>query len=361
MWDYMQNKYKHGGGYKRAALRAGLNWNEVVDYSTSVNWKATEFYPEELIYLHYKNIEYPNPDYPELKNLISDVYGFDKKNFILTHGANEAIASLFQLFTYLGHNNSKQIVLIGPTYCEYNKYSELYKFNFYHIDYEQLEQIENPENKIFIIVNPNTPSGIYLDIKSNIEKLLTKGSIVVVDESFLDFTDKLSLYELVNQYSNLFIIHSMTKFYGSAGARLGLILNSDAQSKELISLILPPWTISAYDEWFYINMIKKHAVIKANTLIWIKKLRDKIQNITNNCKNIRLYSHSLTHYHTLEINPEYLKNNHIEDFQNDFLNKYMLYIRPTKDFYGCFETSFRVGLRLETENEPFWQLLKDIG
>ena len=356
----MKMSYKHGGGYKQAALREGLNWNFVTDYSTSINWKAVEFYPEHLIYLHQENIEYPDAEYIELKEIIEETYGFSDKQFLLTNGANEAISGLFHLFLLQGYKN-KEVVLVGSTYSEYNKSADLNGFNSIKLSFEDFNsRLDSLENKIVVIVNPNTPTGEYFDLKNQVEALLNSGSIVIVDESFIDFTDKHSIFEELN-HPNLYIIRSLTKFYGSAGARLGLVISSNVLLNDFLSILLSPWRISAYDNWFYKNMLIHRDKIKIATLEWVKEINDETSKILKDSKNITRFSESITSYHTLEINQKFLKENNIDDFRKFFLRKYNIYVRPTKDFFGCPENSFRVGLRLPQENEQLWKAIKDIG
>ena len=344
----LYNQYKHGGGYKKAAQLEGLNWEHVSDYSTSLNWKATEFYPESLIYPHRENIEYPDPEYKDLKETIETYHGYDQQYFLMTHGANEAISYLFHMFLLQGF---KDVALAGSTYSEYNKCCDLNGFNTVKVSYDELYSLKD---KIIVIVNPNTPFGTYLDLKSRLENLLNQGNTVVVDESFIDFTDKPSMYELVEAHPNLFTIHSMTKFYGSAGARLGLILSSNKLLQEFMSILLPPWTISAYDSWFYTNMIPKYNEIKSATLAWILEINKKAGEIINKSSNIKSLGDSITCYRTLTLEKE------VPDIRKFFLNEYKIYVRPTSDFFGCPTNSFRVGLRLPQENEPLWRAIEDI-
>lgn len=351
--------YRHGGGYKRASLDENINWRFVTDYSTSINWKAPDFYPDELIYIHRENIEYPEPDYTEIKEIISKVYGYPEEHFILTNGANEGISYLFHMFLLLEY---KQAVLVGPTYSEYNKCCDLNGFESYKISYEELFAVpEKISNKIVIIVNPNTPFGEYKPIKDLLVTLLNQGNTVVLDESFIDFTDKPSMFELIKNYPDLFIIKSMTKFYGSAGARFGLILSSNSNLKEFLQVLIPPWNISAYNNWFYKLMLPRYSEIKKATLEWISDINNKADEVLTKSANIKALAESITSYRTLEINDKFLKHNNIKNCRKFLLNNYKIFIRPTPDFFGCPENSFRVGLRLPDENEPLWKFIEDIG
>lgn len=357
----MSVKYGHGGGYKQAALLEGLSVHEVVDYSTSVNWLASSFHPNGLEYFHCNSIEYPDITYNDLKYNIETYHGISNQHFTVTNGANEAISVLFHTFNLMKFNENKSVVLVGPTYCEYHKYAELNKFNVIKMSFEEFSsKLPETSDKIVVIVNPNTPIGEYFDIRLKVEQVLNVGGIVVVDESFIDFTEKESLYPLVKNNQNLFIIYSFTKFYGAAGARLGIITNNNISMREYISFLVPPWCISAYDNWLYNKIIPKFAEIKTSTIEWVSKTRTMLKKSLSNSKNISIVGNSVTNYCTLELSQKFLEDNNITDFKRYFLRKYKVYVRPAGDFHGCSRNSFRVGFRLWDENELIWKMIKDI-
>ena len=357
----MLSYYKHGGGYKKAALNAEVKPEGVVDYSISINWKAKDFYPEELIYDHHNNMLYPDPEYIELKSIIEEYHNIPQKTFILTHGANEAIAALFNMLVLASNYKEKEIYLVGPTYSEYNKYIELYNLKYSCIHFTELESsFDKVKNNIAIIVNPNTPGGQYYNIRNLIIELLDHKTVIILDESFIDFTDRLSASDLISNYQELYIVHSLTKFYGSAGARLGLLISSNHLLNNLINYIIPPWTISAYDCWFYKNIIINYNKIKQETITWIKTENKRLKDILKHSENIIQIPGSLTNFHTFELTENFVKQNAIKNLKTYFLKEYNIHIRPVSDFYGYNENCFRAGLQLPEDNEPLFKALKAI-
>lgn len=358
----MESNYKHGGGCKKAALSLGLNPAKVVDYSISVNMAATQFFPDDLIYLPSENIAYPDADYPELKEVINKAYKLNPSHYVITHGANEAIAVLFQGFNLNNKYKRREIRLIGSTYSEYNKYTDIYGFFFELVEFENmLESLSEAQDSIYIIVNPNTPSGVYHQLDDKIRELLEAGGVVVLDESFIDFTDKKSLIDLTLEYPELYIIKSMTKFYGSAGARLGLLISSNQFLNNILAILLPPWTISAYDNWYYTLMIPKYKQIQQATLEWIKTEKKKLSAIVDKASNLKFVNSSITNYHTIELSESFMKKENIKDIKEYFLKKHSIFIRPVDDFFGYKKNQFRVGFNLADDNVPLFDALKAIG
>lgn len=355
-------KFKHGGRFRQAAIEEGLTLRDIVDYSTSINWVATKHFPNKLFYNHMHNTEYPEPTYNALREIIIETYGIPEKALMISNGANEAIAKIYHLLNLEKVHTRMPVSLIGATYSEYSKYAELNKFTYnYHDPNVFMEKPDKFFNHVVVIVNPSTPTGVYRNIRENIELILRNGSIVILDESFIDFVNHPSLTRLVERYPNLFIVRSLTKFYGSPGARLGLILNNKNLYINILNGLIPPWSVSAYDNWFYLHMIPKYKRIKADTLIWIKEESGKLKDHTNNSQNITYKIPSETSFHTMCFKEEFLMRNNIQNFQRFLLRYYGIYVRPTADFWGCHKGSFRVGLRLPEENEPLWKALKEIG
>ena len=95
-----------------------------------------------------------------------------------------------------------------------------------------MASLENVD--VFILVNPDNPLGNYLskdDVISILEYCAENDKILVYDESFVDFTElKDEATLLSNEFlsnENLVIIKSISKSYGVAGLRLGIIVSSN--------------------------------------------------------------------------------------------------------------------------------------
>ena len=69
---------------------------------------------------------------------------------------------------------------------------------------------------------------------------------IIIDESFLDFCEADSVAEHIAHYDKLYVIKSLSKFYGCAGIRIGFILAATAAIKEL-QRFEPAWKLSSLD------------------------------------------------------------------------------------------------------------------
>lgn len=77
---------------------------------------------------------------------------------------------------------------------------------------------------LIYLCNPNNPTGT-LTPRRDIERLLARkpaGSVVLVDEAYIHFSDAQSCLDLVKEHPELLVLQTFSKLYGMAGARLGL-------------------------------------------------------------------------------------------------------------------------------------------
>ena len=105
-------------------------------------------------------------------------------------------------------------------------------------------------NDILFIGNPNNPTGTLFtveDMELLIEHAENNGCFVVVDESFMDFiktSEAFSVLPLVEKYHNLFVLHSLTKFYALPGLRLGFAA-TDHEVLDPLYQAKDPWNVNA--------------------------------------------------------------------------------------------------------------------
>jgi histidinol-phosphate aminotransferase len=79
---------------------------------------------------------------------------------------------------------------------------------------------------VFYICNPNNPTGT-ITSHSDIEYLVEnkpKGSVVLVDEAYIHFSDATSVVDLVKADKDVILLHTFSKLYGMAGLRCGVAM-----------------------------------------------------------------------------------------------------------------------------------------
>ncbi len=107
-----------------------------------------------------------------------------------------------------------------------------------------------------IVVSPNNPTSLAVP-REKLLKLLSSleayGALLILDESFMEFTDdpeKYSLMDQVPKRRNLVIVKSLSKVYGIAGLRLGLLYSDNASIVNTTRRALPIWNVNGFAESF---------------------------------------------------------------------------------------------------------------
>jgi len=83
-----------------------------------------------------------------------------------------------------------------------------------------------PDAGLFYVCTPNNPTGTTTP-HSAVEQLLAakpKGSVVLVDEAYIHFSNGVSTFDLVKADQDLIVLRTFSKIYGMAGIRCGMAI-----------------------------------------------------------------------------------------------------------------------------------------
>ncbi len=270
--------YRHGGDIKSFAQKTGCREDEVIDLSSNIN------FVKPTLNINFNTIDISAyPDYSSLYKAISTLYKVHHSNIELFNGGSVAIHTLFKFLKL------KHCTLYSPLYSEYKKAAMLngYKISLVNRLKESRHNIE--PKSLIIFVNPSTPDGKFYNIDKLMKKWMKKECTIIIDESFLDFTPFESAIKYLKTYSKLYILKSMTKFYGAAGIRIGTVL-SQVNTIEKLQKQEPIWKISQFDS-YYLQAALKDKDFPRKSEIVNKTNKKYLIDILENCSYIeRVYS-----------------------------------------------------------------------
>lgn len=340
---------KHGGYFGK---------EEIIDFSVNINpLGVSEKVIKKVHEVLGDIIKYPEIDGKSTRNIIAEKLDFKSEEIILGNGATELI------YLFARAIKPKKVLIIQPTFNEYKrafKLNEATVVNFinkweddFDIDIDSLIlKIRNEKPKVLVLCNPNNPTGGQIKLnklKIILEELNKINSYMLLDESFIDFSENKSLESLINNY-NIFILRSMTKYYAIPGLRLGFGLGN----KKLIDLLnayKEPWTInslslsiveSLLDDYEYINKTKE----------WYVKEKEYLYQEIKKLDKIKIYE-SDTNFFICK-----LENSKSKEL-NDFLLNEKIYIRTCEDFIGLDETFFRIAVKNHYDNVKLIESLRE--
>ncbi len=243
-------QFEHGGDINAFAKSLKCNKKEIIDLSSNINF----IQPKCKIDFNILAISaYPN--YDKLYKKIANHYEVSKNQLELFNGGSSAI---FTLFRHLG---LKHCTIYSPAYLEYKKASIIYNYKLNLINRFHKNPAKIKKNSLVIFVNPSTPDGKYYDIEKLLKLWKKKNCTILIDESFLEFTKKPSAVRFIKQYDKLYILKSMTKFYSSAGIRIGTLLSNKTNIRKLKTKE-PMWKLSEFDMNYILTVIKDKGFVK---------------------------------------------------------------------------------------------------
>jgi len=164
---------------------------------------------------------YPDPNCEDLKQAIADYYDLGHDQVFVGNGSDEVLALAFMSF----FKQQEPILFPDITYSFYIVYCRFFEIAFARLpltdDFDiSLSDYERPNGGI-VFANPNAPTGKLLSLEK-IEILLQQNqqSVVIVDEAYIDFGGA-SAIDLIGDYPNLLVIHTLSKSRSLAGMRVG--------------------------------------------------------------------------------------------------------------------------------------------
>lgn len=350
----------HGGNTEEIARKYNFNSNEIIDFSANINpLGLNENIKSAMIKAINKIIKYPDITYFDLKNSIREFENINSENIILGNGAAEVIFNIIRALT------PKKALLPAPTFSEYEEailsvggnieYFHLKEDNEFILDNKFIKEI-NENIDITFICNPNNPTGVLSDnnfINELLKKSVVSNTIVVVDESFLDFVkdnNKYSSKELLKKYNNLIIVKSLTKFFAMPGARIGygICSNNDIISK--INKVTVPWSVNIMATDGIIQGLNEKSYID-NSIEYVNNEKEYLYNALKEISYIKVFKPS--------VNFIMFKLLIDLDLKSELIKRKIL-IRSCDNYTGLNNSFYRVAVRTREENDKLIKELNNI-
>lgn len=350
----------HGGNTEEIARKYKINSNEIIDFSANINpLGLNENVKTAMINAIDKTIKYPDITYFDLKNSIGEFEKVDTRNIILGNGAAEVIFNIARAL------KPRKALLPAPTFSEYEEaitsvngeieYYKLKEANNFKLDNGFINRIKDDIDIIFIC-NPNNPTGVLTTKEFIIEvlkKAVTTNTVVVVDESFLDFVKQNEIYlsnKLLNDYKNIIIVKSLTKFFAIPGARIGYGLCSNNEIINEISKVTVPWSVNIMSSDGVIQGLKEKDYIE-KSIEYVKNEKEYLYSALKEIKSLKVFEPS--------VNFIMFKLLIDLDLKNELIKRKIL-IRSCDNYIGLSSSFYRIAVRTREENCRLISEIKNI-
>lgn len=354
--------YVPGRSQDEIAEEFNLNKKDIIKLGSNENpWgpskKAIESIKKELNSIN----RYPESNLNGLKKEIAKYSRVNSKEVIVGgDGADEIIDILAKVFIESGD----EFIVPIPSYMYYEflfkPYGAIPVYARWDLEENTLnlnsviEAISEKTRMIFLC-SPNNPTGTLIpqeDIIKILDKTIDKDIIVVIDEAYFEYSE-VNNVNLINEYSNVFIMRTMSKVLGLAGMRVGYGL-ANSKMIEFMHRVKPVFSLTKLsyygalntlkDKEYIANSIKKG--IGSRNFLFEELSKIKVLNVLKSYSNYILIGIEKTGFTASKLSIELLKKGII--------------VRDCTSFKGLDEYWIRVSIGTMDENKKFISILKEI-
>lgn len=348
---------KRYGGYWR--------FPSLLDYCYLVN----PFFPTEKMKKEMRaNFDILLSEYPSGLNenslLAAKYFGLAQQYICPGNGAAELIKSLMNELT-------GTIGVVYPTFEEYpnrRKPEEIIAYipnnkSFSYTVNDLIEFFSGKNISSLLLINPDNPSGNFIsrkDILILADWAVNKNVTLIVDESFVDFAESaednsLLHNDILEKYSNMIVIKSISKSYGVPGLRLGILASGNVDLVSKIKKDLSIWNINSFAE-FYMQIFNKYELDYKQACALFVKERNRFYKELQQVDYLRIIP-SQANYFLCEV----LKKYSSTQLTELLLTKYDILIKDCSGKSAFNGNNYiRIAIRSTSDNSTLVSALKDL-
>ena len=210
---------------------------------------------------------YPDPQQTNVKVVLAQQKKVEINQILLGNGSDEVLDLLFRAFCEPKVDN---VITLPPTYGMYGVLAninavenrEILLSNDFQPQVEKILNAVDSTTKIIFLCSPNNPTANSFSDESVIQLLENFKGLIVIDEAYIDFSEKESWMTQLDKYPNLVITQTLSKAYGLAGIRLGICYASAAVIS-VLNKIKPPYNVNELTQRRAIERLDDSKKIKA--------------------------------------------------------------------------------------------------
>lgn len=296
--------------------------------------------------------------------LASKCWGVKEDYIIPGNGAAELIKALME-------NVNGKLGVVRPTFEEYpNRLHENQVVAYvpqnrdfrYGVD-DLMDFFGKNHVENLLLINPDNPSGNFISI-DDVCRLAAwcedKAIRLIVDESFVDFSEQWEISSLLNNkyletYPHMAVMKSISKSYGVPGLRLGILASADecliSNMKKQVSI----WNINSFAE-FFMQIYTKYETDYKNACTRFIEVRAELEKELNKIPYLHVMP-SQANFFLCEVLSPFTAN----DLALTLLKDYNILISACSAKKGIVPNKYvRLAIRNHKDNKKLIEALNNI-
>ncbi len=180
---------------------------------------------------------YPPEPPEEFCEAAAAYVGCEPEQVVPTAGGLAAIRLTIELAVEPGDS----VLVPAPSFSEYAREVQLQGGDPVFVDEAEILDADPTDHALTIVCNPNNPTGRLSNeaaLRAFARRCREAGTLLLVDEAFLDFTPQKSLAGT----EGVVVARSLTKMFGLPGIRAGFAV-ATGQFREQLETVRRPWNV----------------------------------------------------------------------------------------------------------------------
>ncbi|MGB3297491.1 MAG: threonine-phosphate decarboxylase CobD [Phormidesmis sp.] len=356
----------HGGNLVWAAGLAQCSPRELLDFSASISPLGPPRSVCEVVQADFLSVTaYPDPTYGELREALAQHHHVSIDYILPGNGAAE-------LLTWAARDLSEQgrlCFLASPHFSDYDRALKAFGCNpqsislldfdgwrLAHWEASFLERISK-ETRLsecgLLLNNPHNPTGALFD-RERVRALLLAFGCVVVDEAFMDFLPPeraQSVISWIDEFPNLVVLRSLTKFYSMPGLRLGYAV-AHPKTLERWQQWRDPWSVNTLAAAAGVAAIQDVA-FQQQTWQWLEECSAQLYKGLLALPQLTPLPSAANFFLVgCEVSAT--------ELQRQLLLHHKIYIRDCMSFKALGDRYFRIAVKSAADNQRLLQALADV-
>ena len=358
----------HGGNLAWAATLAGCPAAAILDFSASISPLGPPESALDAIRSHLSSLTaYPDPDYGELRAALGEALNVDPDWILPGNGSAELLT-----WAALDLSKLEGTYLVTPAFGDYSRALlafgaqvldcpldlksldagtgnglvtddlSVFKRSFVSPALSLPVPLLNADRGL-LLNNPHNPTGLLFG-KQAIRPYLEQLPMVVVDEAFMDFlppSERESLIDAVEEFPNLVILRSLTKFYSLPGLRMGCAIGHPDRLRRW-QLQRDPWPVNTLAAAATAAVLRD-TVFEQKTWDWLPVARQELFEGLANLPGLRPFP-GAANFLLVESSVS------VSALQKSLLERHRILIRDCLSFPELGDRFFRVAVRSRADN-----------
>lgn len=296
---------------------------------------------------------YPDPFQLELKDKLAEVKNVRPSQIFLTNGSDGIVDIIYRIFCEPGIDKA---LTFPPTFAMYTVASNLNNVELINIPLDEDFQINRPalekhindeHLKVIFLCSPNNPTGNHLH-REDINFILDnfKG-ITVIDEAYIDFSNRISYSQKLEKYPRLVILQTLSKSWALAGARIGMALMSETLVG-YFNKIKTPYNVSSIDQQVAMDALSDQETFQERMITILSEKNRVLENLNTSTLIKKIYP-SDTNFLLVEVEDG-------EDFYKKLLQRNIIVRNQNR----IIKNTLRITIGKPEENDRFLNTLAEI-